>query len=516
MLVGLVTVLFAGVTAVCGCKGAAEGPTASNPVPVALIAAPESTVVVVPNAIVGVSTTMAVHLRDRLGQPFTSDSESVVVRIAGVNGGPDSSLVAGYVSGSEYAASQVPTSVGVDTVTVLVNGESVGSLFRSVTMPNVGEPVYDPANPDHLLHVFEDWSNLTRIADLPTTPRADGGPAWVNAGILIYGAVVDSSDGFGSRRFVTSDYRTDPPIPPHGTGIHAAGYHWFGGGSPANGFQGDARDPQGDDNAIGAGKNNRGLRVPGTGYLNKPTRDAVVFEWAVRQRGSNWYGGKNVDINGGFGSGFGRWDFDPFDPKLGGAVTRTCTEDPICSTYYDDDGVPRYPGVPPSPQYLGPSFSRSQNIDLPGVYPIASTVTLYVKQNTGWGTGPGQFSWGSAQLHPVGEKNADLSGRGRAMWEAGWLYFKFRATREPPTAPYVYGRGRIEFWIGTMPGSLVKVMEYLGDVGQRDEGLVYIDPTGSSDLLPSAISFYSLLSRQYTGGAIVDLGTVRVWSHSRQ
>jgi hypothetical protein len=404
---------------------------------------------------------------------------------------------------------------GITIITATCEGSS-GTATVVVSPLNASEPVYDAGNLDHKLHAYEDWSNLTRIADLTTTRRADGGPPWTNAGITTYGAVVDSSDGFGSRRYLTSDFGADPPIPPHGTGAHAAGYHWFGGGSPADGFQGDVYDAQADDNALGGGKNNRGFRLPANGYLNKPTRDAIVYEWAVRQRGSNWYEGKNVDINGGFASGLGRFDVDPFDSRLGGATTVNCSDDPICSTYYDADGTPHFAGLPPTRSYTAPSLSRSQATDLPGAYPVSSTSTIYIKQNTGWGTGAGQFSWGSGLVGPMAEKNADLTGTGKAMWQAGWLYFKLQITREPTTVPYVYGRGRIEMWVGKNPGALLKVMEYFGGVGERDEGLVFIDPTGTSDLLPAAISYYSLLSRRYTGGAIVDIGTIRVWSHSRQ
>ena len=43
-----------------------------------------------------------------------------------------------------------------------------------------------------------------------------------------------------------------------------------------------------------------------------------------------------------------------------------------------------------------------------------------------------------------------------------------------------------------------------------------IDPTGTNDILTGPVYFFSLASRRYTGGGIVDIGTVRIWSHSRQ
>ena len=99
------------------------------------------------------------------------------------------------------------------------------------------------------------------------------------------------------------------------------------------------------------------------------------------------------------------------------------------------------------------------------------------------------------------------------MWQAGWLYYKLRITKQAPGAGF--GNGRIEMWIGPATGSMVKVMEFLGDVGMRDEGNVFVDPTGTSDQLLGGVYFFELASRRYTGGGIVDIGTIRVWSHSR-
>ena len=100
------------------------------------------------------------------------------------------------------------------------------------------------------------------------------------------------------------------------------------------------------------------------------------------------------------------------------------------------------------------------------------------------------------------------------MWQAGWLYYKIQITKQKPGEGY--GNGRIEMWIGRTPGSLVKVMEYLGDVGLRDAGEVFVDPTGTNDQLAGPVYFFALAARRYTGGAIVDIGTIRIWSHSRQ
>jgi hypothetical protein len=43
---------------------------------------------------------------------------------------------------------------------------------------------------------------------------------------------------------------------------------------------------------------------------------------------------------------------------------------------------------------------------------------------------------------------------------------------------------------------------------------VYVDPTGTSDQL-GQIGIYGLVSRRFTGGAVVDIGTIRIWSEPR-
>jgi hypothetical protein len=59
-------------------------------------------------------------------------------------------------------------------------------------------------------------------------------------------------------------------------------------------------------------------------------------------------------------------------------------------------------------------------------------------------------------------------------------------------------------------------MEYIGDVGARDEGQVFVDPTGTEDQLAGQITYFELASRRYQGGGLLDIGTIRIWSHSRQ
>jgi hypothetical protein len=162
--------------------------------------------------------------------------------------------------------------------------------------------------------------------------------------------------------------------------------------------------------------------------------------------------------------------------------------------------------LPPNFAYTAPNITRTQT---QGLMP---NVTIWYKQNTGWGTGPGSFSWGGGG-GMSGAFNADTRGTNTPMWQAGWLYYKLQITKQAPGQGF--GNGRIEMWIGPTPGALVKVMDYIGDVGAKDAGLVFVDPTGSSDQLVSDVHFFGLASRRYRGGGLVDIGTVRIWSHSR-
>jgi hypothetical protein len=355
-----------------------------------------------------------------------------------------------------------------------------------------------------VLHVYETWANHRSVGDIGSARRTDGGPPWQDAGIRRYGQIVDAPDPFGSVRYVTSDQASDPPIPPHGSGRHAAGFHWYGGGSPANGFQGNRLDAQGDDNAVGGGKNNRGFMLPASAYLNKPARAAVVYEWAVRMRGTNWYEGKDFDINAGLGHGVGRFNVDVQWPPPG--WTMNCS-DALCRTYYNGCSVPRLPNIPPDCMTIVRQINRD-NFDLS---PIIGAATIHYKQNLNYGTAPGQFAYGRGQL-TGGATNANAEGTNTPMWQAGWLLFKLQITKQ--ATGQGFGNGRIEMWVKT-PTRTVKIMEYMGDAGLKDAGNVYVSPSALSELLAGQIGVYELLSRSYTGGAIVDVGTIRIWSHSR-
>jgi hypothetical protein len=401
-------------------------------------------------------------------------------------------------------------SQGTATLTATSEGKS-GTAGVTVTASNPGqpgyaaEPVFNASNSDHRLHVHETWANLTSINNLDSQTRSDGGQPWYDRGAKRYGTVVNQGDGFGSVRHVSLDYVVDPPIPPHGSGAHAAGYHWAGAGTGT--FDGD-------DNAVGSGKMNRGFDLDSySSFLNTPSREAVVYEWAVRIRGTNFWDGKKVDINSGSSN---RFNYEAFSSYLGIGGTSNCS-DALCRLYYSNNGyTPLRSGLPPTHSSWTPSISRSGGSDLSGA---SGASTHWIKQNMGFGTGPGQFAygagpwpWGGNETDP--NTNADLTGTGKHMWEAGWLYYKLRITRERATTPYLYGTGRIEMWIGKTPGSLTKVMEYFGDAGQLAAGRVWVQSSPGEFL--GNVHYYSLSARNYRGGAYVDLGTIRIWSHSRQ
>jgi hypothetical protein len=490
---GLVTAVAAGSATI---RATSEGQvgsaaitvTAAPPVPVASVTVSPGTAAL----LVGQSAQLTATARDATGTVLPGRVVTWTTSAPGV----------ATVSGTGFV-----TTHGAGTATVTATSETrTGTATVTVTSPPVGgstakaEPVYSAANPDHKLHVEETWANLADIAQIDQQPRSDGGMPWFDRGAKRYGAVVHQPDGFGSVRHVTLDYVRQPPIAPHGTGAHAAGYHWAGAGTAT--FQGD-------DNSTGTGPlsgvMNRGFDLIGSDrYRNRPHRDAVVFEFAVRYRGNNYYLGKAVDINSGQTTGIGRFDYDPQGSNLGASAD--CS-DPLCLVYYANGGTsPRFAGLPPHHRFTTPSISRTNQRG-----------NVYFKQNMGFGMAAGQFSWGPGDAIAGPDEsnpypNADLTGTGKRIWEAGWLYNKIRLTRETDG---VYGRGRIEMWIGKTPGALTKIMEYFGDVGELAQGLVYIDPAGGTDML-GPIHFYSLIARNYRGGVHVDVGTIRIWSQSRQ
>lgn len=375
----------------------------------------------------------------------------------------------------------------------------------------LAEPVYASYSGTKKLHLVETWDtgvgqpwNGKTIADIDSVTHAGLGSAYEAAsGIKAYGELVtdDGGDGFESVAYVSTEYGTDPPIPnDHGT--HLAAYHWLYGGHSGNGYNAGT----GISEACGGKLNGwngaspwmiRGFDHSGT-YLNEPALDSVVYEFSVRERGVNWFEGKTFDLNPG---GALRFNF---------RVTDAVPNSILYSKYYSGSPgsfTPLYDGLPPTPSTVGMQVNRENIVAYTG-FP---TATYF--QNINWGLTAGTFAWGGGLIWPSGSANADGAGTGTSMWEAGWLKYKIRITREPSGT--AFGGGRIELWIGPTPGSLIKIMEWLGDAGQIAEGVVYVDPTGSSLHLSGRAALYNLCENRYTGGSIVDIGSMRVWSHDR-
>lgn len=373
------------------------------------------------------------------------------------------------------------------------------------------EPVYSTYAATKKLHLEEIWDtgvgapwNGKTIADLKTVTHAGLGASYVSTGgIESYGELVtdDGGDGFESVAYVSTEYGTDAPIP-NNHGTHTAAYHWLYGGHSGNGYNAGTGI-----NEACAGMTNgvngaspwmiRGFDISST-YLNEPSLDSVVYEWSVRERGTNYLDGKLFDINPGAALRFNLMAFD--------AVPIAALYNRYYSGTYPTV-TPLYAGVPPKPNTIGPQINR-ENI---AAYTGFPTATYF--QNVNWGLTAGKFAWGGGQLWPLGDPNADTTGVGNSMWEAGWLKYKLRITREAPGV--AFGGGRIEMWIGQTPGSLIKVMEWLGDAGQIAEGVVYVDPTGSTLHLSGVVALYNLCNGRYTGGSILDIGSMRIWSHDR-
>src|SRR6185503_5698525 len=295
-------------------------------------AVPVATVTVAPSSISGIvggSAQLTATARDAVGavltgRPTTWSSDATTVA---------------SVSNSGFVTFVAP---GSATITATIEGKT-GTAQATVSAPppppppSVGEPVYSASNPDQKIHLEETWANVTDIAQLFTAQRSDGGPPWVQeyGTTLLHRYLGTTGDGYGSARYITIDFTEKPPIPPDS---HCNCYHWYMG--------------SGDDNALGSDWI-RGFNSGG--WLNKPVKEAVVYEWAMRERGTNFYEGKHVDIGAGEATGIGRLLFDHFFDPMGIGGDYNCG-DPLCQVYYSNSGkTPRFPGMPPTSHDVAPA-----------------------------------------------------------------------------------------------------------------------------------------------------------------
>ena len=354
-------------------------------------------------------------------------------------------------------------SAGGTTITAASEGRTgtASVTVTTQTAPGLGVPVYDAANAQHVLHAFEDWSTYPTIAAIGTTPRVDGGGSWQNPAPELKRFSTNVDPWFG-RKAIEIDFQV--------AGNQVRGFHLGQGGSPAR-------------------------------YLNvAQAQPSLVIEWAMRQAGTGIYVGKQADfIPGGT---LYRFDFQNSWDRLGFRSNPTCDTDPLCSYYYTNNGqTPRVATTPPDASMFGDQFARSFNDG-------GGTGVHHWNQNRNWGTGPGLFA------------PAVTSSGGRRVspfLDNVWRRYIIRLTlNQPGQAP---GHGRVEQWIQRAGEPMVKVMDYMGDLGAQHQGLVHTGPS-TTQWFPggAALGWYNLtaVGGIFTGGNTLTLGYFRMWTHPRE
>ena len=407
-----------------------------------------------PSTSMWVSGTMQFHA-------IPKDSTGAVIEGRSVTWTTSASSVVS-VNGSGLVTAKGP---GSAMVTAESGGQSGAATVTVSPAPSAGAPVYDAGNPAHVLHVFEDWSTYPSIAAIGTTARVDGGGAWQNS----------------EPQWKTFSTNVDP---------------WFGRKAVTIDLQA-APGPQ---QAL-----TRGFVLTQAGtpvrYLNAASAQAsLVIEWAVRQAGTGIYLGKQADWVP-QGSMY-RFNFQNSWDRLGDRTNATCDGDPLCSHYYTTNGTtPRVSGTPPSASMFGDQFARS--------FTEGSTIKVHHwNQNRNWGTGAGQFD-------PAVTTNAQGQ-RQSAFLDNVWRRYVIRLTLNQPGQPV--GHGRVELWLQRAGGPMIKLMDFIGDTGMPDAGLVHTGPsTGSWINSAAGMHWYDLtaVGPIYQGGNTLTLGYFRMWSHPR-
>jgi hypothetical protein len=330
--------------------------------------------------------------------------------------------------------------------------------------------VYDASNPNNVLHVFEDWSTYATIGEIGVKARVDGGGPWSN------------NQSPSSKTFSTTN--NDP---------------WFGTKTVTINLQDRPAD-----NAA----HNRGFVLTNTStspapFLNASSaRESIVIEWAVRQSGEAIYVGKIADWNPQGSPQLYRFNLQNSYDRLGSRVYSSCDPDPLCNAYYANNGsTPRFSWLPKLGAF-GDQFARS--------FSEGGTPTVHHwTQNRNHGSGTGRFDYA-----------ASLDGQNRRIspfLDNVWRRYIVRLTLNQPGQPA--GHGRVEQWIQRYPEPPVKVMDFIGDVGGADQGLIHTGPSGGHWINPSAhIHWYGLtaVGQIFKGGNTLHLGYFRMWSHPRQ
>jgi len=329
-------------------------------------------------------------------------------------------------------------------------------------------PVFDALNADHVPHVFENFSTYSTVGQVGTANRVDGGGPWQNDGA-----------GTGRQSLLTSD--VDP---------------WFG----VKALRLDITDAPaaGSAHEVGLVLVNNGS--PARFLNNASTKDSLVVEWAWRWNGAP-YEGKILDLQPFPGTDRFNYQTDPDQLGLQ-SNSGNCNGDSLCNHWYSANGAtPRFANMPPSADYGEGAVARS----------ISATDPYFYRENLNWKSGSfgadGKLDWGGSGWSTIG---INLVGR--------WNRTILRYTRN---LGGVMGQGRVEEWFQTAGFSPFKVMQFYGDPGQLDAGLIKgrdESQGGSSWFVPSGVMYWYDLTAVggiYVGGCTLDFGYMRIWSHSR-
>lgn len=329
-------------------------------------------------------------------------------------------------------------------------------------------PIFSAINPDHVLHVFEDFSAYATVGQVGVANRGDGGGPWQNDGL-----------GTGRQSLLTSGI--DP---------------WFG----VKALRLDITDAPAVNTAheVGLVLVNNG--TPARILNNASTKDSFVIEWAWRWNGAP-YEGKIVDFQPYPGTDRFNYQTDPDQLGLqsnGG----NCNGDTLCNHWYSANGnTPRFANMPPNASYGEGAVARS----------ISALDPYFYRENMNWKAGSfgtdGFVDWGGSSWSTIGQ---NLVGR--------WNRTILRYTRN---LNGVMGQGRVEEWFQTAGFQPIKVMQFYGDPGQLDAGLIKGRDEaqgGSSWFVPAGVMYWYDLTAVggiYVGGCTLDYGYMRMWSHSR-
>ena len=339
-------------------------------------------------------------------------------------------------------------------------GRATGPALNVSAGPGV--PIYDAANPDHVLHVFEDWSSYSSVSEVGVKSRVDGGGPWNNDTPSFKSFSTSNNDPWYGTKTLDVDYQQGPgPNQSEGHGLNLQE------GTPA-----------------------RFLRA-------SQAKEALIIEWAWRWSGTMPYVGKIADWQP--AGGTDRFNYQSGADQLGAQTTADCNLDPLCNLYFANHGAtPRFAGLPPNSRGRGGAIARAIGLD----------VTFYI-QNRNWGNGAGLVNWGGNGDDQTGANLVDNT----------WRRTILRLTLNQNG---VMGTGRIEEWLQKAGEPAVKVMEYVGDVGGFDQGLVRSRDASQGGNIwltdASILHWYNLsaVAGIYDGGATVHLGYFRMWSEPRE